>query len=204
MEALKQFFLSLPRPVLVILILTAGLAFFMINEPPHTVCKTQQEIFTEAQAGRIFPKAVKGGTRPPIIGKMMETCRYGASAGSCFEYFAALRQLLNDLHNVPSQCLTEITTIGAVKKNLIDGVELIAKLAWGEHAPDPGLGKLNWLETPDVALFCRIKETLIRAQGEELWEALRLKVSSQLPDANKMSASDIWVRSLFSVRCEQF
>ncbi len=195
---------AIPRPVLVVVVLLVGIALFIFNEPLHTVCDTQKDIFIEGQLGKTFAKPVKGGRRSPIIYKMQQACRLGGTGGSCFEYFATLRNFLRDLEQVPSQCLAPITTIPEVKKTLLDGAEIMLRLAWGDKPPESGMSRFNWFETADIALFCHFKKIISEAWGEEAWNQFRLVQMKKLPGAASLSATEFWQRSIFSVRCESF
>jgi hypothetical protein len=49
-----------------------------------------------------------------------------------------------------------------------------------------------------------MKDLVIRAYGEEFWAQYRYALNARLPGSNRLPASDLWSRSLISVRCEQF
>ncbi|MEK2644509.1 hypothetical protein [Bdellovibrio sp. BCCA] len=220
---MENFINSLPKPVLAILAIIIGIFVFMLINPPHTVCDTQASTFKETQAGNIFPTVVKKNKIPPAIVRAKEACQLGNSAGSCYEYFMVLKKVADDVGKASSECTAQLYNITEVKSALNDGIELMARLAWGIKPPEPGLERFGWMQEAEIAVFCRLKSVYLRANGEEAWAALRKKVAAKLPGeevpfssdpaqatvepkkATEMLAEqDIWNRSLFSVRCEAF
>lgn len=220
---MENFINSLPKPVLAILAIIIGIFVFMIISPPHTVCDTQQETFKELQKGNLFPTEVKKNKIPPAIARAKEACQLGNSAGSCYEYFMVLKKIADDIGKSSSECTSQIFNVAEVKSALNDGIELMVRLAWGIKPPEPGLERFGWMQEAEIAIFCRLKNIYLRANGEEAWVALRKKVSEKLPGeeiplsgdpsqvtveprkaTEVLSEQDIWNRSLFSVRCEAF
>ncbi len=211
------------RSLLVFAVLVGGVLFFFLAQRPHSVCDSQIEVFKESQKGGLYTQTVNGKKRPAQFGMHIETCRAGNSPGACYELFAMVRRLLRDLDAAPNQCLPEMSEVEGLKPAIFDSIELMVQLAWGSQPPEPGLTKYGWLETSDLALFCHLKRRTIQIFGEETLEQLRLKVQVKLPgelndeqdpvcpDCKKrkaanetLSQEEIWVRSLFSVRCDQY
>ncbi len=220
---MENFINSLPKPLLAFLAIAAGVVIFMILEPPHTVCDSQEEVFRELQKGNIFPTDYKKSKIPPTLGKAKEACQLGNSAGSCYEYFMSLKKVADGIGKTSGECFGQMFEINEVKSALNDGVELMVRLAWGMSPPQPGLERFGWMQEADLATFCRLRSIYTRAQGEEAWIALRHRIAMKLPgeevpvstdpsvaaiEPRKASAllseEDIWNRSLFSVRCEVF
>ena len=119
--------------------------------------------------------------------------------------------------------MTQLFDIAEVTKVMNDGVELMARIAWGTKPPEPGLERFGWMQEAELAIFCRLKNTYVRAKGEEAWTELRKRVFAKLPGeevpvssdpsvaaATPKSASlvfseqEVWNRSIFSVRCENY
>jgi len=220
---MENFIKSLPKPILALLAILGGIIFFMITNPPHTVCDTQAQTFREIQAGNIFPTEVKKNKIPPTITRAKEACQLGNSAGSCYEYFMVLKKVADDIGKASSECTAELFNINEAKAALNDGIELMVRLAWGTKPPEPGLERFGWMQEAEIAVFCRLRSIYLRANGEEAWVALRQRIAAKLPgeevplssDPNQvtveprkakdmLSEQDIWNRSLFSVRCEAF
>lgn len=220
---MDNFLNSLPKPVLAILVLVVAIIAFMIMSPPHSVCDTQAEAFKELQKGNIFPTEFKKNKIPPTIVRAKEACQLGNSAGSCYEYFSTLRQVAEGVGKASTECTAQLYSINEVRSALNDGIELMARLAWGAKPPEPGLERFGWLQDAEIAIFCRLKNVYTRANGDEAWVSFRKKIYEKLPGEElppstdpaqvaveprkaplMMSEQDIWNRSLFSVRCDVY
>ncbi|UYL09864.1 hypothetical protein B9G69_004650 [Bdellovibrio sp. SKB1291214] len=221
---LDKFLNDLPKPVLVIGALVIGVVVIMLLNPPHTVCDTEEAAMREYLKGQLFSTQVKKNTIPPSIVREKEACQLGNSAGSCYEYFSTLKNIADAVNKSSSQCASQMFGVKEVTSTLNDGIELMVRLAWGVKPPEPGTyDRFGWLSEAEIATFCRLKSTFIRANGEEAWTALRQRVAAKLPgeevpltpegtvstvEARKattvLTEVDIWNRSLFSVRCDVF
>jgi hypothetical protein len=221
---MENFFNSLPKPILAILVIAVAIIFFMLNDPPNTVCDVQAGNLKESLRGKLFPAIVNKNRIPPMIGPAQEACQLGNSAGSCFEYFSILRKTANDIKNYSSDCRSELVSIPEVRKALRDGVTLMVKMSWGSRPPEPGMARLGWLSDSELGLFCMIKDIYVQSFGEEAWSEFRLSIFKELPGdvphgkspgssdlvseplraMETMAEKDIWARSIFSVRCENY
>lgn len=97
-------------------------------------------------------------------------------------------------------------------------------MAWGDYPPEAGAAdRFGPLQDSEVALFCYVKSAIVAGVKDEGWHALRKKISEKLPgekvkipeDPSEaataarpaiqvLSELEIWNRSLFSVRCENY
>jgi hypothetical protein len=214
---------SLPKPILVFLVLSGVVAFFFIFDPPHTVCDTEEAAFREKLIGQIFPTVIKKNKIPPVLTRTKEACQLGNSPGSCYEYFMVLKKVIDGVGKATSECTLQLFEMSEVKATLNDGVEMMVRLAWGVKPPEPNLDRFGWLQESELALFCRMKNVYIRSVGEEGWSELRQKLFTKLPgeeiplpsDPSKAMAEprkantlfsepDMFRRSLFSVKCDAF
>lgn len=214
---------QIPRPLLVFGALLLGVGLFFIIQEPHSVCMSQQEVFTQAQAGQIFPKVTEKSQRSAIFPRVVENCKIGNSPGACYELFTLVRKLMRDLNASPQECLVPFGEIPEVKGAIQQSALLMVQLAWGEAPPEQGMSRLGWFEPPDLALFCQMKATYLRLYGEESWDEFRTVAAQRLPGeaqviekgtclncdylkkaSDVFSAEEIWVRSLFSLRCDQY
>lgn len=219
---MENFIKSLPKPVLAMLVIAAALIFFVLNDPPHTVCQVQADNFRDALKGDLFPATVNKNKIPPIIDRAQEACQLGNSSGSCLEYFNILRKTARDLKNFSSECMSELAGIPEVRRALTEGATLMAKMAWGSQAPEQGMARFGWLQESEIGLFCLMKDVYSQSFGEEAWKTLRGNIYKELPGealrtapglnlgdgipkaVDTMAENEIWARSLFSVRCENF
>lgn len=214
---------QIPRPLLVGGVLLIGVLLFFVIEEPHSVCKSQEVLFQESQAGNLYPKKQNESVRPPLYSRLITNCRQGNGPGSCFEFFGLLRKLLRDLNTIPQECSAHFGELGPVKRALVEGSQLMALLAWGDRPPERGASRFSWLEAADISLFCQLKDNVSRIYGDAMWESIRQGTHKKMPGeapilvggqcgncetmkkaSEVLSGDEIWVRSLFSVRCEQF
>jgi len=221
---MEKFFNSLPKPALAALVIGAALIFFMINDPPNTVCDIQADSLKESSERQVVASVDwRNGKLPPIIVQAQESCQQGNSAGSCFEYFSILRKEAREIRNFSSQCRADLLGITEINKSLRDGVMLMSKMAWGSRPPEPGMARFGWLSDSELGLFCLIKDVYTQGLGEETWNEIRQAIFKELPGQPPLSKpgseslgieppkaiatmteKDIWARSVFSVRCENY
>lgn len=195
----------------------------MVLSPPHTICDTIEEEVVASLAGVTRPLKVKKQTHPPRIVSNLETCYVGRSSGACYDYFQVLKGLAKHVISANSECRVRVFEISDIKKRLLEGVENLVILAWGDHPPEDLAVKFGILQEADVALFCYIKTAVIHGIGENEWHLLRKKLAKKLPGekvrlpddpkagitparpaSEVLSELDIWNKSLFSVRCENY
>jgi hypothetical protein len=222
---MEDFLKSLPKPAIAILAIAGALIFFALYDPPHTVCDVQAENLKEEMKGQIFAATVKKNKIPPLILQTQEACQQGNSPGSCFEYFEILKKMAKSIQNYSSECKTEFASIPEVKKAMKDGVTLMALMAWGSHPPELGPNRFGWFQESELSLFCRLKDVHVQSFGDESWQELRRAIyklfpGEALPGApttdkaaltpeppratETHSDKDMWERSIFSVRCENY
>lgn len=211
-----SFFQNLPKPVLVLGILILGTIFFIVMSPPHSVCDSQSTLFKDLQKGFLFPNQVKkpkskgkAQTLQPKYPLLLENCRIGNNAGACYELFSSMRKVLKDVDNAPSECAGAIGDIKEVKSAVNQVGELMVRIAWGASPPALGLDRFGWLDTLELSFFCQLKSTYVKSYGEEAWEQFRKKVAMKLPGAYEdkkalLSEEEIWGKSIFSIRCDQY
>lgn len=223
---MDNFFNSLPKPILAMLVIAGALLFFMFNDPPHTVCQVQADNLRESLKGELFPTTINKNKYkvPPIVDKAQEACQLGNSSGSCLEYFNILRKTAREIKNFSSECRSDLVNIAEVRRAFTNGVNLMTKMAWGSFAPEQGMARFGWLQESEMGLFCLLKDVYSQSLGEEAWNNLRANIYKELPGEalqggpgapppvgyeppkaiSTMTETDIWARSIFSVRCENF
>jgi hypothetical protein len=221
---MEKFFGSLPKPILAGLAILLGLIVFILSDPPHTVCDVQKENLREELKGQIFASSANDKEKhrlPGILGRAQEGCQEGNSAGSCFEYFSILKKVARTIQNYSSECRTELSSITEIKRAMTDGVTLMAKMSWGSHPPEPGMNRVGWMQESELVLFCQLKNIYSLSFGSEAWDELRLKIYKEFPGEppkntknpteeevpramTTMDDKEIWARSIFSIRCENY
>lgn len=214
---------QIPRPLLVFGALLLGIGLIFLIQEPHSICNAQLDVLKEAQAGQIFTRQTEKSQRPAIFPRLVENCKIGNSPGACYEMFTSLRKLIRDLNGSPQECLAEFGEVDEIKRALHQGTELVIQLAWGDRPPEPGVNRFGWMEAPDLSLYCQLKSVYLKTYGNEGWESFRLATYAKLPGeaqiieqgkctnceslkkaTDAFSAEEIWIRSLFSLRCDQY
>lgn len=85
------------------------------------------------------------------------------------------------------------------------------------------MARFGWLSDSELSLFCMIRDVYIQSYGEETWNGIRENIFKELPGEpplskpgsesvgveppkaiTTMADKDIWARSVFSVRCENY
>lgn len=220
---MEQFFKSLPKPVLAVIVILGAIVFLYVSDPPHTVCDTQAVVLKENLAGKLFPRVEKKVKLPPALERAKESCQLGNSSGSCYEYFSILRQIAVEITTASSTCTEELYRIKEAKSAIDDGLELMIRLAWGSAPPENDFVRLGWLTESDVGVYCRLRNVYIRANGEASWVSFRKKIYAKLPGETMIVFSDpsitpppfkkapevfseeeIWSKSLVSSRCDGY
>ncbi|MDE0518000.1 MAG: hypothetical protein F4X95_03890 [Oligoflexia bacterium] len=199
-----QWLLSLPKNIFVIVVLGAAILFIVVQDPPHTICRTQINNFKAQQKGILY-KDPKIKTRvKPLIKVLIENCKKYNTPGSCYALFSRTKKLIKDFKVVSRDCREPFASLGAVKEALFGGYSLIIRIAWGDTPPLAHQDKLNWLSDIDVSLFCLIKEEILFYYGKEALLNLEKKVFKKLPGAKNMKESRIRELSLTSENCSLY
>jgi hypothetical protein len=220
---MEQFLQTLPRPVLVLAVILAGIAVIMFLSPPHTICDTVNTEVNASLVGITKPLKIKKQTHPPKILNALDSCYSGRSSGACYEYFQILKSLSKSVLSSNTECRNRVFQITDIKNRLNEGAENLVLLAWGDYPPEDVAMKFGILQDSDVALFCYVKGAIIAGSSESEWNNLRKKLSKKLPGekpklpenpkegitpartaSEVLSELEIWNKSLFSVRCENY
>jgi hypothetical protein len=220
---MEKFFATLPKPILILGVLLSGVIVLFVLNPPHSVCDTVVDTFRESLKGVIYPRKEDKRTFPPKILQAQEVCEQGVTTGACFDYFAILKLVAKQISKAPKECAPNLYEISEVKKVIDIGIEKMILMAWGEQPPEPGPTRFGWFQEAEIALFCLLRGTLERSLGEEGVTAFRRKIFAKLPGSlpivgkdptqlaiagdlavSKFTEEEIWARSLFSVRCDNY
>ena len=199
-----QWLLSLPRKVLVTLVITVAIIFIILQDPPHTICRTQIDNFKSRQMGIIYKDPKIKNRKEPLMDVLINECKTYSSPGSCYGLFAKVRVFINDFSTVSQDCYENFSTLSEVRKTLFNIYDLMIRLAWGEAPSEVDYDKLNWLSIADVAVFCSVKESALDIYGETLLKEWETKVFQKLPGVETMDFNSAWEMSLVSENCNQY
>lgn len=183
----------------------AGILYFVtLYDPPHTVCESQLEVFREAEKRLLFPDEKRKTLVTTKFQSLSRQCRETNDPGGCYELFQEVKMMLRDLQAVPSDCLSRAGEIEEVDNALNNTIELLVRLAWGEKPPATYYQKFGWLDTADISLFCKLQQQIKDTYGTKRFEDFRERMFKELPGADKMSRSDVWDLTIFSVNCGRY
>jgi len=225
---------QIPKPVLVALVLLAGVALIPLLSTPHSICDTQLKVLEENQAGFIYPKTEKKSQIPAAYERVYNSCynsKVANSPGGCSAYFELIRKLVLDLRSVPKECSSQVKNTEPIFKALTQSLKVFVEIGWGdpptEENPDFKLSTA-WLELSDLEIFCGVRDEWIRFFGKEDLLEQKNAILKNLPGelkkyevgedgtreclncdylkkaVDQFEESQIQSRSLFSVNCDRF
>lgn len=207
---MDEFLQSLPKPVIVFLVILLGVGTIYLLNPPKTECDIQMEQLKLDMGGVFLPKKVKSIVNPSRISAYENDCRQGNSAGACLDYFSELKKLVLSIEKNNRTCLKEALEISEVHRALQVAMDIMVRIAWDGKKPNTLEEGLNWFTESDRYLFCIMKNLYLKAQGEEAFEAFKTKTLDKLQDstssdsAMKLSNQDKEPLTLFALPCDNY
>ncbi|OFZ31902.1 MAG: hypothetical protein A2622_11830 [Bdellovibrionales bacterium RIFCSPHIGHO2_01_FULL_40_29] len=228
---LNQIVARIPKFGLVLGVLILALIFIVVYNPLKDECEVKTAIFLKDMRGITSATRIKGKIQYPQIQFWKDRCREGNSIGACEDYFVGLRKLTKALKVYPEQCQVKFAEENPwFQKNIIEGIMVMALVAWGQEPPAGISERAGWLTESDVKTFCFLKRSIVNLIGEEQLLALRESVYLQYPQAwpesvewdkqdplsrpmayktpsnpsGTLEKNEIFERSLFSMRCDLF
>lgn len=208
MKSVDKFLSQIPKNLLAILVVAGGTIFWVVLvQPLATVCDAQIEGFQKIQSDflykeKSYPKAKKLVKRKYQY--LYENCLDTNSPGGCYEYFGQVRTVLHDLEPFTGECLATPKSIKEVDFLLWKTAELMVRSAWGEAPPSSYHAKFGWLDTADIALFCKLKSRIIAVYGQSKYDAFQNKMMLELPGAKDLPRNQIWDMTVFSENCARY
>ncbi len=191
---------KLPKTLIGLIGVIGGLIVFMMMDPPANVCHVQAELFSDSQKDFLTPKKQGNITIPSGYETYNNECRKTNSSGGCLPLFEGLLGLHRELSVVPDGCGGNL--ISMTPQVLSDSIELLTRLAWGDHPPTRQAMKYGWLDRQELALYCGLKGEFTRLYGNSRWESLREKLLASMPAAENLTRDQVWERSLLSHTCK--
>ena len=232
MANIQDLIQKIPRPVLVVGVLVLALIFIVSQNPLQDGCDVQVANFNRSVRGILVGfKTKKKLTQFAQIENFKNLCREGNSAGSCENYYEALKKITSGFKMVDIKCVPKLVeNFENLSKVISNGIQVMALNAWGEVPPSGVSERLGWLSENDIYTFCRLKSQYISLTSDEEYRALRAKTYAEFPDAwpEKISIEDratfsrpralksalnstgtliedeVFKRSLFSLRCDLY
>ena len=200
---MERWLLSIPRWLLVTVIIAGATALIVLRDPPHSICRTQIDRFKYWQEGSIYKLKNDKLKKAPAIPTLIKNCKKLNSPGACYGLFSKTRVFLRDFDLVSVDCQESFAALGAVKKTLFSIYSLMIRLAWGDTPPSARTGQqLNWFSDLELNLFCSIKKQIIRLYGNEMLLSLERQTFKKLPAVENLDEMQIRERALVSQKCQ--
>ncbi len=196
--------MQLPKHILALIVIGAGIFLIVVSDPPATVCGQQLKTFKEKQEGFLYKKKDESFRSGTQFQKLRDLCISSNTLGGCYELFQKIRRTLPAIKSFSTECIPTVGGDAAVKQFMNQSLDLLIKLAWGVKPPDTFALKLGWLEPTEVALFCQLKDYYIVMYGEQSWAQFRETYLTSLPEADKLQRKDAWALSLVSIDCSNY
>ena len=197
-------FLSLPKSIVAVVVLTGVILFMVLEDPPHSVCRTQIENFKTSQKGFLYKDPAIKTRKKPLLDLMIATCKKNNSPGSCYGLFSKARKFISDFKLVSVSCRKDFAGLSAVRKKLFSLYSLMIRLAWGDKPPTAYQDKLGWFSDVDLSLFCLIKKEILYFYGSAELKAEGPKIFKKLPGAESLSLKKIKELSILSENCAHY
>jgi len=109
-----------------------AVVFIILQDPPHTICRTQVDNFKSRQKGIIYKDPDIKNRKKPLMDTLIEECKGNNSPGSCYGLFSRTRRLVKDFHSISQECLQDLARLKELRKNIFSIYDLMIRLAWGE------------------------------------------------------------------------
>lgn len=197
-----KWFLDLPKKIFVVLVLGIAIIFIVLQDPPHTICRTQLENFKSRQKGIIYKNPAVKTRKKPIMFLLINECKKNSTPGSCYGLFSKIKKFIHDFKLISYDCRTNLSNISEVKKVLFKTYSLMVRLAWGDTAPAVEYyNKFNWFSDVDISLFCLIKTQISTLYGNKILFKLDQKVFKKLPGIEGKRQKQIRELSIVSTNC---
>ncbi len=207
---MDEFLSKYSKGTIAFVVITLGILYIVLTDPPHDKCDRQKEVFKTHQEGGIYvnPKHVIKGSEDKTtpFERQYNVCFSSNRPGACFEYFAKLKKLMADLDTVSEECLAKVVDQKSVKQALDKSLKLMTQIGWGS-APPTRTGQFSWLDSSDIALFCQLKH-MYQQKFPKKWQKQTHTILSELPGAKNLGGDDYWKqawgKSLLSVQCKSY
>lgn len=184
--------------------IAGGIAFIIISSPPHTACDSQLEQIKQTEKSFLYKDPKSKFQTITKYQRLRDQCKASNNPGGCYELFQSLRGLLTDLETISSECGRRVGGIAEIKTALFESADLLTRLAWGEKPPAAYHAKFRWLDSADVALFCKLKARMTAMYGASAWDGVREKLMGDLPGVKDMTRQQVWEMILFSENCARY
>ena len=199
-----EWFKSLPKTTFVTLVITAGILYIVLSDPPKNLCDAQMDQFKKVNVGVLSLNPKLKTRKQTRFQELFEICQNTKTPGGCYELFAITKQILKNSRSVAPECYRKLANDSAFDNAIWSTLDLMVRMAWGAKAPTVPALKNGWFDPADLNLFCSLKNVSQNVYGKDRYETFQEKYFKELPEASQSSRNDVWARLLFSVNCSNY
>lgn len=201
----RELFETTPKMVLGPILVLLGLGYFVIADPPKTICDTQFDLFKEKQQKYIYGTKKNNIQQPAVFLRDFEGCRTTNSSGGCFDWLQGLKALRKDVRLLPSECGSKLSALDPFKSYIEKSFWIFTHISWND-TDVRRRGLYHWLDAEDIAIFCSLKREWVRLNGRPAWKQLEVKLLQDVLNTKKIndkpvSQKEAWERTVLSQSC---
>lgn len=195
MASLDEIINKVPKPILVICVLTISLILIFKSKPLKNGCEIQISNFSQDVSGYLI-KSPRNKNKKMVLPQVEETksfCKTGNSPGACQNYFSALKKVEDAFIRLDDKCLVQLvenevfvrsdtSEESIIKFQLKEAVKILSLLAWGEKPPAGLQERAGWLSRSEIFTFCRLKTVLLKIIDDEEYQTFKNSILREYPD----------------------
>lgn len=177
------------KPLVIFVVLVAGVLFIVLSDPPKSLCDTQIESFRDHEVGNIFPGKGKRLARSPRFNQSYDRCMATNNSGGCSEFFMSVEKFLNNTNVIGADCLVSFSEAEDVKKVFTEGYRLMNQLAWRSRTESTigGDPRVGWLTYSFLNTYCHLRDRYQLFYSDEGVDSLNEIV---IADLSKLSSDE--------------
>ncbi len=195
---------SLPKATFVALVLSVGVLYIVLSDPPKNLCDAQIDQFIAVSKGVLTLDPKKPSRKVTRFQELFELCKTTKTPGGCYELFAILKLVLKNSRSIEPSCYSKLSDQSEFETAVWSSLDLLVNLAWGDKPPAGSAQKQGWLDAADISLFCSLKDAGLNVFGKERYDGFQEKYFTSLPETKTLQRNEIWSRMIFSVNCGGF
>ena len=177
---------SIPKFLLVTILLTFGVLLVILYDPPQSVCDLQLKAYKHNHQEFLF-KSNSSKKSLSRFNTSIQDCQKNNTPGGCYILFSHVYKLIRSFRSVDSKCHKELTQLSAIQKALFETYQLFIAISWGEGPQDDLSNPLAWLSINDVKTFCQIQNKILHYYGEQALSRLENQVLQGLESEKNMN-----------------
>ena len=173
---------SLPKPLLVTLIIVIGVAVIIFRSPPKSLCDVQKSSYKQSQMNFLFVNPDDKIKKKTFFQKNLKNCRANNSPGGCYSLFYSVNRLVKSFRLVHPKCHSSISQMKEVKAALTGIYSLFLEISWGSGPKNELSSSLSWLSGNDVSTYCKLRDQIIYFYGQVGLNQLEKSVYQRIAD----------------------